>query len=39
VLWVRPIVLDPAIEHTRLGADLDFRPDRSDGAIWTACWS
>jgi hypothetical protein len=21
------------------GADLDLRPDRSDGAIWTACWS
>jgi hypothetical protein len=22
-----------------LGADLDLRPNRSDGAIWTACWS
>jgi hypothetical protein len=21
------------------GADLDLRPDRSDGAIWNACWS
>ena len=24
---------------THLGADLDVRPDHSDGAIWTACWS
>jgi hypothetical protein len=21
------------------GADRNLRPDRSDGAIWTACWS
>jgi hypothetical protein len=27
------------VDLARSGADLDFRPDRSDGAIWTACWS
>jgi len=27
------------VDQASSGADLDLRPDRSDGAIWTACWS
>jgi hypothetical protein len=43
-----PVVLSRGIDgpngHTgtvdlaHLGANLDVRPDRSEGAIWTACW-
>ena len=31
--------LPGTVDLAHLGADLSLRSDRSDGAIWTACWS
>jgi hypothetical protein len=35
--WRRPRHARP-VDLACSGTDLDLRPDRSDGAIWTACW-